>query len=303
MQRKNTMFDLKLYLENRRNIFLDSLENILTLPSSGSGRLLEAMKYSINAGGKRLRPMLCYAAAEAVGGKPDNCLTTACALEMIHTYSLIHDDLPAMDNDDLRRGNPTCHIRYDEATAVLAGDALLTMAFNILASKENSDTSNPELKLNIIDIISDAAGQPGMIEGQMTDIESEGKILTFNELEKMHYLKTGALITVSIITGAMLGGASEKQIENLKKYSDYIGLAFQVADDILNVTGDPELMGKAIGTDESLDKATYPSLLGLEKSKEFAEELIGKSITELEGFGDDAEPLRAIAEYIIERNS
>ncbi len=297
------MFDLNLYLENRRNIFLGSLENILSLPSSGSGRLLEAMKYSINAGGKRLRPMLCFAAAEAVGGKPDNCLVTACALEMIHTYSLIHDDLPAMDNDDLRRGNPTCHIRYDEATAVLAGDALLTMAFNILASKENSDTSNAELKLNIIDLISDAAGQPGMIEGQMTDIESEGKSLSFDELEKMHYLKTGALITVSIITGAMLGGASEKQIENLKKYSDSIGLAFQVADDILNVTGDPELMGKAIGTDESLNKATYPSLLGLDKSKEFAEELIGNAIIELEGFGNNAEPLRAIAKYIIERNS
>lgn len=296
------MFDLTLYLKNRRNIFLESLESVLNIPSSGSGRLLEAMKYSINAGGKRLRPMLCFAAAEAVGGKPDNCLFTACALEMIHTYSLIHDDLPAMDNDDLRRGNPTCHIKYDEATAVLAGDALLTMAFNILASRENSDTSNPALKLNIIDIIAEAAGQPGMIEGQMTDIESEGKNLTFNELEKMHYLKTGALIEASVVTGAFLGGASEKEVENLKKYSRLIGLAFQVADDILNVTGDPELMGKATGTDESLNKATYPSLLGLEESKEFAERLIADSLRELEAFGGNAEPLRAIASYIIERN-
>ncbi len=296
------MFDLSSYLDNRRHLFLETLETVLNIPSSGSGRLLEAMKYSINAGGKRLRPILCYAASESVGGKPENCLYTACALEMIHTYSLIHDDLPAMDNDDLRRGNPTCHIKYDEATAVLAGDGLLTMAFNILAYKENSDTSNPALKLTIIDIISEAAGQPGMIEGQMTDIESEGKNLLFDELEKMHYLKTGALIKSSIITGALLGGASEQQIENLKKYSDYIGIAFQVADDILNVTGDPELMGKATGTDESLNKATYPSLLGLEKSKEFAEKLIADSLNELEGFGSNAEPLRAIARYIIERN-
>lgn len=296
------MFDLKHYLETKRNLFLSTLETTLDIPSKGSGRLLEAMKYSINAGGKRLRPVLCYAAAEAVGGKAENCLYTACALEMIHTYSLIHDDLPAMDDDDLRRGNPTCHIQYDEATAVLAGDALLTLAFNILAYKENSDTSNPALKLEIIDIISEAAGQPGMIEGQMTDIESEGKSLLFEELEKMHFLKTGALIKASIVTGALLGGASEKQVKNLENYADRIGIAFQVADDILNVTGDPELMGKATGTDENLNKATYPSLLGLEKSKAFAEKLIADSLDELKGFGESAEPLRAIARYIIERN-
>ncbi len=295
------MFDLKDYLQNRRNLFFSRLENIMDTPSAGSGRLIDAMKYSLNAGGKRLRPILCFAAAEAVGGCAGDCLTTACSLEMIHTYSLIHDDLPAMDNDDLRRGKPTCHIKFDEATAVLAGDALLTMAFNILASEDNSDTSNPETKLSVIGIISRAAGQPGMIEGQMTDIESEGKALEFNELAKMHDLKTGALITASILSGAILGGASKEQIARLEKYSKYIGLAFQVADDILNVTGDPELMGKATGTDSELNKATYPSLLGLEESQLFAEELIEKSIKELETFGNNAKPLIAIAKYIIER--
>ena len=296
------MFDLKEYLEDRRTLFLNRLSRILDIRSSGSGRLLDSMKYSLNAGGKRLRPILCLAAAEAVGGQPENCLTAACALEMIHTYSLIHDDLPAMDNDDLRRGHPTCHIKFDEATAVLAGDALLTMAFNILASEENSDTNNPVIKLSVIEIISRAAGQPGMIEGQMTDIESEGKALEFDALAKMHDLKTGALITASILSGAILGGGSKKEIEKLENYSKYIGLAFQVADDILNVTGDPELMGKATGTDHELNKATYPSLLGLEESQKFAVELIEKSLNELNDFGHDAEPLRAIAGYIIKRN-
>ncbi len=221
---------------------------------------------------------------------------------MIHTSSLIHDDLPAMDNDDLRRGKPTCHIKYDEATAVLAGDALLTMAFNILASEDNSDTNNPAIKLSVIEIISRAAGQPGMIEGQMTDIESEGKALEFDALAKMHDLKTGALITASILSGAILGGGSEEQIKKLDNYSKHIGLAFQVADDILNVTGDPELMGKATGTDSKLNKATYPSLLGLKESQTFARELIDKSLNELNDFGQDAEPLRSIAGYIIKRN-
>ncbi len=296
------MFDLKKYLEESRTLFINRLSQIMDIKSAGSGRLLEAMIYSLNAGGKRLRPILCIAATEAVGGQADNCLTAACALEMIHTYSLIHDDLPAMDNDDLRRGQPTCHIKFDEATAILAGDALLTMAFNILASGDNSDSNNPATKLSVLETISRAAGQPGMIEGQMTDIESEGETLEFDALAKMHDLKTGALITASVLSGALLGGGSDEQIRKLENYSKFIGLAFQVADDILNVTGDPELMGKATGTDSALNKATYPSLLGLEESKEFAEELIEKSLSELKNFGKEADPLRAIAGYIIERN-
>lgn len=295
------MFDLKSYLESRRQLVEKKLNSVINVNSAGSGRLLDAMKYSLGAGGKRLRPILCIAATEAVGGSYDQCIYTACALEMIHTYSLIHDDLPAMDNDDIRRGKPTCHVKFDEATAILAGDGLLTMAFDIMTSETCSDTDNAALMLKVINIISRAAGQPGMIEGQMTDIESEGKELTFDQLGNMHHLKTGALIKSSVFSGALLGGADTLQINHLKKYADFIGLAFQVADDILNITGDSEVMGKATGTDISLKKATYPSLMGLEQSVEFAESLIAKALKELEIFDDRALPLRAIAKYIVER--
>ena len=274
---------------------------MISRPALGSGRLVSAMKYSLVSGGKRLRPLLCFAASEAVGGTYSNCMTTACVLEMIHTYSLIHDDLPAMDNDALRRGRPTCHIAFDEATAILAGDALLTFAFHIL-SVEPGDTDDPYLLLKVIQIIAQAAGDQGMIEGQMRDMESEGKKLTRSELEKIHHLKTGALIRASVKTGALLGGGDEEQVSALDNYASYIGLAFQVADDILNVTGNPELMGKATGTDENQNKATYPSLLGLEQSREFARECVRLALNELSMFDKKAEPLRAIASYIVERN-
>lgn len=296
------MTELATYLETQRTLFLNSLDRIMAIDSKGSGRLLNAMKYSLNAGGKRIRPILCMAAAEAVGGSSDNCLFTASAIEMIHTYSLIHDDLPAMDDDSLRRGKPTCHIEFDEATAILAGDALLTMAFQILASPENRDSGTAEDKLKIIDLISTASGQPGMVEGQMIDIESEGKKLSVGDLEKLHALKTGALISASVVSGAILGNASAGQLASLESYSRNIGLAFQVADDILNVTGNPELMGKAVGTDSELNKATYPSLLGLDRSKAMAEELVNNALAALNDFGPEADPLRAIARYIIERN-
>ncbi|GAB6094125.1 (2E,6E)-farnesyl diphosphate synthase [Desulfatiferula olefinivorans] len=296
------MFDLTSYLTSRRDLVEKKLDALLSLPSSGSGQLLSAMRYSLLSGGKRLRPILCFAAAEALGGTPYQCMTTACAIEMIHTYSLIHDDLPAMDNDDLRRGRPTCHRAYNEATAILAGDALLTLAFHVLASPVHWDSEDPLKNLEVIRLVSHAAGQQGMIEGQMIDMESEGANLSLYALEQLHRLKTGAMINVSIRCGALLSGADASQLESLDRYAAHIGLAFQVTDDILNVTGDVKVMGKATGTDDKLNKATYPSLLGLEQAGEFARELVEKALSELESFDGKAEPLRAVATYIIERN-
>jgi len=225
-------------------------------------------------------------------------LPAACALEMIHTYSLIHDDLPAMDNDDLRRGKPTCHVAFDEATAILAGDALLTLAFRILSSINENNSSN---QLKVIRKISFAAGYNGMIEGQMRDIASEGTLLSLKELEDMHSLKTGALIEASIFSGALLGCGTPKQIDQLEIYAKNIGLAFQVTDDILNIEGDPAVMGKAVGTDNARGKSTYPSIMGLNKSKEFARKLVRNSLQALDDFDNNSDSLRAIACYIIER--
>ena len=294
------MFELAPYLESKReqiDTYMDQcLQNI-----PGSGRLIEAMRYSLMAGGKRLRPVLCLAGAEAVGGKPEDALSAACALEMIHTYSLIHDDLPAMDNDDLRRGKPTCHIAFDEATAILAGDALLTMAFQILSSVEHVDERQLSKWLSVLHRIAYAAGYEGMVEGQMRDIAAENTSLSLDDLEKLHALKTGALIEASVHSGALLGGGSLDQIEQLEIYARCIGLAFQVKDDVLNVEGDPEILGKGVGTDEIRKKSTYPSIMGLEESKSFARELVNKALQALESFDHRSDSLRAIANYIIER--
>jgi geranylgeranyl diphosphate synthase type II len=265
-------------------------------------QIVKAMKHSLMAGGKRLRPILCLAAAEAVGGNTADALPVAGALEMIHTYSLIHDDLPAMDDDELRRGIPTCHVAFDEATAILAGDALLTLAFQTLSSARNSKKLARDPKwLEIIHLISTAAGFHGMIQGQMLDISLEGQRLSRLELESMHRLKTGALIEASLCSGAVIGGGNHDQIEALEQYAKNIGLAFQVADDLLNVEGDPELMGKAVGTDQLRDKSTYPSVLGLEESKKFAKDLVSKALHAIKLFDKRSDPLRAIANYVIER--
>jgi geranylgeranyl diphosphate synthase type II len=253
------------------------------------------------AGGKRLRPVLCLAAAEAVGGQPADALPAAGALEMVHTYSLIHDDLPAMDDDELRRGKPTCHMAFDEATAILAGDALLTLAFQILSSVESSNPSKASAWLQVMRTISSAAGYGGMIQGQMLDISSEGRILSIDQLEAMHQLKTGALITASLHCGAIIGGADAEQLKSIERYAQNIGLAFQVADDILNVEGDPKLMGKAVGTDRLREKSTYPSILGLTASKQMAKNLVRKALQAIENFDNRSDALRAIANYIIER--
>ncbi len=271
------------------------------------------MSYSLMAPGKRLRPILCLAAAETVecsdirsdiGFPPfhDAMVTAACAIEMVHTYSLIHDDLPAMDNDELRRGQPTCHVKFDEATAILAGDALLTLAFETLSSQRVlAAVVQPDILLQIIGILSRAAGYKGMIEGQVQDMIAEGKTLDLESLKRMHSLKTGALISASITIGALLGGATPDQIRHLDTYARHIGLAFQVADDILNVEGDPDKMGKSVRTDRDRNKSTFPGIIGLEPSKRFADELINNALQAIKVFGTKADALSALASYVISR--
>ncbi len=294
------MFDLNAYFAEKIERINAALESILKT-TERPDRLLEAMTYSLMAGGKRFRSLLCVAAAEAAGGDLEDVLPAACALEMVHTYSLIHDDLPAMDDDDLRRGQPTCHKAFDEATAILAGDALLTLAFQTLSSIAAGSDQQAVKWLRVIQLISHAAGYCGMIQGQMLDIASEGSQLTLNKLKSMHRLKTGALIEVSSRCGAELVDANSSQIQLLESYAQYIGLAFQVTDDILNVEGDPAIMGKAVGTDKLRQKSTYPSLMGLEESKTFARKMIDNALQALGSFDQKAEPLRAIARYIIDR--
>jgi geranylgeranyl diphosphate synthase type II len=294
---QSEMFDLPGYLARNNERLERALAAWLGRPEPG-GRLAEAMRYCLMGGGKRLRPNLCLAAAEAVGGKPDDAMAAACALEMIHTYSLIHDDLPGMDDDDLRRGKPTCHVAFDEATAILAGDALLTLAFEVAASMP---AGSPELRLEVVRTISEAAGPRGMVNGQMLDMLSEGTALSLADLERLHRLKTGALIEASLAAGALAAGGAPAQVEAVRAYGRPLGLAYQVADDILNVEGDPAVMGKAAGTDRLRRKSSYPDLLGLEKSKEFAQNLVQQAIQALSGFDSKADALRAIARYIIER--
>ena len=292
-------FHLPDYLVDRREIINTGLNDLLQT-SNHDRRIVAAMRYALMGSGKRLRPILCIAAAEAAAGNYMDVLPAACALEIIHTYSLIHDDLPAMDDDRLRRGKLTCHLAFDEATAILAGDALLTLAFEILATFDD-DSPDLQVRLRVIRIIARAAGYCGMIEGQMRDIRSEGRPLSLDELKSLYAFKTGALINAAIETGAQLTGCDSKKIVALKEYADYIGLAFQVADDILNVEGDPDRMGKAVGTDAARKKNTYPALLDLEASKTLAGELVGRALAVLESFDHRAEPLRAIARYIVER--
>lgn len=291
--------DLNKYLRTKRKIIEERLERLWDSEDSTSG-LLHAMLYSLMGGGKRLRPILCIAASEAVGGSHEDVLPAACALELIHTYSLIHDDLPAMDNDDLRRGKPTNHKVYGEATAILAGDALLTMAFEILTDPKHI-AENPSLGMRVAHLIAQAAGYAGMIQGQMLDMKSEGKDIGPEQLEKLHSLKTGALIEASVKSGGILGGGTEKEIEALSEYGKCIGLAFQVYDDILNIEGSQERLGKKTGTDFDRKKATYPLLLGMSQAKEKGQDMVANALKALTIFDKRGEPLRALARYIAER--
>lgn len=294
------MLNIKTYMASRQRLIEHELSRLLQ--TAGSTRIVKAMEYSLMAGGKRIRPMLCLSAAAAVGGEETAALPAACALEMVHTYSLIHDDLPAMDNDRLRRGKPTCHIQFDEATAIMAGDGLLTLAFETLALAGMAGGNRCATWMRVIQITASAAGFAGMIEGQMQDMAAEGRHLTAAELETMHSLKTGALIEASLSVGALLGGGNEQQQLDLSVYGRKIGLAFQVADDLLNVSGNPDRMGKAVGTDQIRGKNTYPALLGSAASEQLAANLIEQALQAIAMFDSKADPLRAIAHYVIDRN-
>jgi geranylgeranyl diphosphate synthase, type II len=295
------MIDLKEYLKTHRDAINNKIIELLK-EADNSNRVVQAMRYSLSAGGKRIRPILALAAAEATHAQTSDVLPTACAIEMIHTYSLIHDDLPAMDDDTLRRGKPTSHIQYDEATAILAGDALLTLAFEILSS-EDTPRENLSRHLKIINVLARAAGYQGMIQGQMLDICAEGDELDLDALITMHSLKTGALIEASVVAGALFGRSGLEKMHALRSYARHIGLAFQVIDDILNVSGDPAKLGKAVGTDMDRGKNTFPGLLGMTKATAYAQNLVQSALKSLEIFDNKADPLRAIAQYIIDRNN
>jgi geranylgeranyl diphosphate synthase type II len=272
------------------------------VPKQKPLRLKQAMDYSLLAGGKRLRPVLVLAAAEACGAPWQRALPTACAFEALHTYSLIHDDLPAMDDDDLRRGRPTCHKAFDEATAILAGDGLLTLAFELVASNAEVRGVSAAAALEASKILAKAAGGQGMVGGQMADLLGEGKKLTLSQLKAIHAGKTGALITGALEAGAALAGASRPQRRALAAYGRHIGLAFQVADDILNVVGDQAKLGKATGSDADLKKATYPGLLGLQKARKVAQNELEAGLVALKPFGPRGEPLRQLARFVVERD-
>ncbi len=303
MNKNKPEFDLSLYLKKKSSVINGHLKEIF-LKCDMEKELIQAMKHSVMAGGKRLRPILAMAAAEACKADSGYALPCACAIEMIHTYSLIHDDLPAMDNDDLRRGKPTCHKQFSDATAILAGDALLTYAFYVLSRPEMFFEKFPDkdVLLDLIAIISDAAGVNGMVEGQMMDMQS-GSMAdnSLGYLKKMHLLKTGKMIMASVAAGAVSIKAKKKEIDALMIYAEKTGLAFQVTDDILNIEGNPEIMGKSAGSDALNHKLTFPLLIGLEESKQYAQKLVRDAVKSLEIFKENALPLQAIAQYILKR--
>lgn len=299
------MEDIEKYLQEKKNIIDRALENYFSRFSTGEkesyipSSLMNAIKHSLFSGGKRIRPILCISSYEAVGGRGDEVLPFACAIEMIHTYSLIHDDLPAIDNDDFRRGVPTCHKVFGEAISILAGDGLLTEAFKLMSAQTND--RDERLILELIHEIAHASGISGMVGGQVVDIESEGKEVTLPTIQYIHTHKTGALILASIRVGARLGGADPKTLKAFTQYGEKVGLAFQIIDDILNVEGEFSQLGKSTGSDVIKRKATYPGLLGVEESRRIAKELIKSAIESLISFGPEVDPLRKIAWFMISR--
>lgn len=295
-QRKS--FDLTSYLKQKKQLVDDALDK--SLPIVRPEKIYEAMRYSLLAGGKRLRPILCLATCELLGGTEEMSLPTACALEMIHTMSLIHDDLPAMDNDDYRRGKLTNHKVYGEDIAVLAGDGLLSYAFEYVATQTRNVPAHRVLE--VIARLGRTVGAAGLVGGQVLDLESEGKLdITAETLTFIHTHKTGALLETSVVSGAILAGASTEEIQRLSHYAQNIGLAFQIVDDILDITATQEELGKSIGKDVKAQKATYPSLWGIEQSKIQAQKLIDDALAQLAPYGEEAEPLRAIAQFIVNR--
>jgi geranylgeranyl diphosphate synthase, type II len=294
--------ELQSYLGRQLALIEEALDRFMPAVTIRPDRLHESMRYSVLGGGKRIRPVLMLAACEAVGGDARHALPAACAVEMIHAYSLIHDDLPAMDNDDLRRGRLTNHKVYGEATAILAGDGLLTEAFVLLSRSDVLQGVSAADRLVIINLLATHAGTRGMVGGQMVDMEVEGTTIDLPMLEYIHTHKTGALIKAAVDIGGIIAGASSEQRDALQRYAAAAGLAFQIADDILDVTAVTAELGKRTGSDQQRGKATYPALLGLTEAQQRARELNDIAIAALQPFGDEAGPLRAIARYIIERS-
>ena len=289
---------MKEYMQRKIELINRELDGIYAENTALNTTLAKSMNYSLMAGGKRLRPILVMAAADAVGTDGEKFLHLATSIEMIHTYSLIHDDLPAMDNDDYRRGKLTNHKVFGDGIAVLAGDALLTLAFEVIADSPNVDT---EKKLKVIKEMSHAAGAEGMVGGQVIDLESEGKKINMDTLRKMHSAKTGALFCAAIRSGAILGGATDKQLADLTQYARQFGLAFQITDDILDVTGDEASIGKPVGSDEKNHKSTYVTLGSLESARELAQTAVDEAKKALADFGKEADFLRELVDYLISR--
>lgn len=292
------MTDLKAYLQSQQVLVDEALNQSLPRVTARPRTIHQGMRYSVFAGGKRLRPILALAAAEACGGEPEAALPPACAVEVMHTYSLVHDDLPAMDDDDLRRGRPTSHKVYGEGMAVLIGDALLTESFTILA--QTTPTKRYSLKDLILEF-SICGGSKKLIGGQVLDLEGEGKELSKAQLVRIHENKTAALLTTSLRLGAMTANATPRQLEALTDFGYNLGLAFQVIDDILDVTQSTEKLGKTAGKDEAVDKATYPAILGLEKSKKEAARLTQKALSSLTPLRSKGKRLEEIAHYLLDR--
>ncbi len=298
MQEANASFNFAEYLEKSRTRVEDALD--ASLGPEKPEELRESMRYSLLAGGKRLRPILCLAACELAGGDVEKALPTAVALEMIHTMSLIPDDLPSMDNDDLRRGRPTNHKVYGDAVAILAGDALLTRAFEMVSIRTKGVSS--ERLLKIVGELSLVAGAPGLVGGQVVDLACEGKEVDLETLEYIHLHKTGALLKACVTCGALIGDADENLLKALSIYARGIGLAFQIIDDILDVTASSEILGKTAGKDLIADKTTYPKLLGLDESRKRADHLVAQAKNALDPWPEKSKPLLALADYITNRD-
>lgn len=296
--------DFKTYLKERIALVDQALEQHLPPEEKRPRSIHAAMRYSIFAGGKRVRPILMLAACESVGGRIEAALPAACAMEMIHTYSLIHDDLPAMDDDDFRRGRPTNHKVFGEAIAILAGDGLLTEAFKLLSDPGLNSDIPAATRLAVISEIATCAGTFGMVGGQVVDMESEGKAeMDLPTVQYIHTHKTGALIKASVVAGALLGGADGQGLAAIRRYGEAAGLAFQIADDILDIEGTTEEIGKDAGSDEARGKATYPAVMGLAAAKQEARTMMDEAFAALVPLGAAADPLRNIARYIVERKN
>ncbi|MDH5325018.1 MAG: (2E,6E)-farnesyl diphosphate synthase [Gammaproteobacteria bacterium] len=292
---------LQEFLQQHQQRVEQALERLLPGSDVAPQKLHQAMRYVTLGGGKRIRAILVYASGSIFNSRPEQLDAPACALELIHAYSLVHDDLPAMDDDDLRRGKPTCHIAYDEATALLVGDSLQTLAFDCLAN-DPFMPDNPSKRLQMIHTLAQASGSLGMAGGQAIDLDGVGKNLSLDQLKTMHSKKTGALIRASVVLGALTGDkCNNEQLQSLDRYAQYIGLAFQIQDDILDVESDTATLGKTQGADQAKNKPTYPAIMGLEQAKTMAQSLIDEALKNLEKFGTGADPLRGIAGYIVDR--